>query len=143
MKRDYSFALELHDDPDGGVLATFPEVPEAIAHGQDRVDAAMQARQALAVALFGYLKAGRPIPLAKKRGKGEAVGPQATDILKIAVVEGWQESGMTKSEFARLLGVNEKEARRVLDPDSATKADRLEQALSVLGRKIHIAVEAA
>jgi antitoxin HicB len=59
------------------------------------------------------------------------------------VVEGWQKSGITKSEFARLLGVNEKEARRILDPDSATKADRLEQALSVVGRKLHIAVEAA
>ena len=35
------------------------------------------------------------------------------------------------------------EARRILDPDAATKADRLEQALQVLGRKLHIAVEAA
>ena len=50
---------------------------------------------------------------------------------------------MSKSEFARQLGVDEKEARRILDPDAATKADRLEQALQVLGRKLHIAVEAA
>jgi antitoxin HicB len=42
-----------------------------------------------------------------------------------------------------MLGVDEKEARRILDPDSATKADRLEAALSVLGRKLTIAVEAA
>ena len=42
-----------------------------------------------------------------------------------------------------MLGVDEKEARRILDPDAATKADRLEEALSVLGRKLHIAVEAA
>jgi antitoxin HicB len=42
-----------------------------------------------------------------------------------------------------MLGVDEKEARRILDPDSATKADRLEEALSALGRKLHIAVETA
>lgn len=63
--------------------------------------------------------------------------------MKIAIVEAWQESGLAKTEFARMLGVDEKEARRILDPDSATKVDRLEAALSVLGRKLHIEVEAA
>jgi len=142
MKRDYTFLVDLEKDPDGGVLATFPDVPEAIAHGSDRIDALAQAREALAVALFGYLKAGRPIP-APKRKRGEQVAPQATDVLKIAVVEAWNDSGMSKSEFARLLDIDEKEARRILNPDATTKADRLEEALSVLGRKLHIAVEAA
>jgi antitoxin HicB len=142
VKRDYRFAVTLVNDPDGGVLATFPDVPEAITYGDDRDDAVRSAQEALAVALFGYLKEGRPIPISKRRS-GVLVAPQATDVLKIAVVEAWMESGLSKSEFARMLGVDEKEARRILDPDAATKADRLEQALSVLGRKLHIAVEAA
>jgi antitoxin HicB len=66
-----------------------------------------------------------------------------TDVLKIAVVESWLASGLTKTEFGRALGVDEKEARRILDPDATTKADRLEEALGVLGRKLHIEVEAA
>lgn len=134
--------MTLVDDPDGGVLATFPDVPEAITYGDDREDATRSAQEALAVALFGYLKGGRAIPVSKRRS-GVLVAPQTTDVLKIAVVEAWRESRLSKSEFARLLGVDEKEARRILDPDAATKADRLEQALSVLGRKVHIAVEAA
>jgi len=142
MARDYSFAVRLEDDPDGGLLATFPDVPEAIAHGADRAEALAQARLALAVALFGYLKDDGALPQARQTAD-DYVAPHATDILKIAVVEGWLESGMSKSEFARLLGVDEKEARRILDPDAATKADRLEQALNLLGRKLHIAVEAA
>jgi antitoxin HicB len=141
MAREYSFSVALEDDPDGGVLATFPEVPEAIAHGIDRAEAVTQARQALAVALFGYLKEGRPIPRPQKRG--QRVAPQMTDVLKIAVVESWLASGLSKSEFARMLGVDEKEARRILDPDAATKADRLEEALGVLGRRLRIEVEAA
>jgi hypothetical protein len=36
--------------------------------------------------------------------------------------------------------VDEKEARRILDPDSATKADRLEAALSLLGRALAITI---
>ena len=140
--QSYGFRVLLQNDPDGGVLATFPDVPEAVAHGQDREAALHAAREALAVALFGYLKEGRKLPAAKRKS-GVPVAPQATDILKIAVVEAWQESGLSKSEFARLLSVDEKEARRILDPDSATKTDRLEKALSVLGRKLRIAVEAA
>jgi antitoxin HicB len=142
MKKDYSFSVELEPDPDGGVLASFPDVRGAIAHGADEADAVAQARIALAVALFGYLKMDRRLPRSKKR-LGRRIAPHATDILKIAVVESWLHSGMSKTEFARQLGVNEKEARRILDPDAATKADRLEQALHVLGRKLHIAVEAA
>ena len=126
MKRDYAFAVEFEDDPDGGVLATFPDVPEAIAHGRDREEALAQAKEALAVALFGYVKEGRAIPIVK-RAKTARIGPQATDVLKLAVVEAWRQAGMSKSDFARLLGVDEKEARRILDPDAATKADRLER----------------
>lgn len=142
MKNAYGFFISLEDDPDGGVLVTFPSIPEAIAHGADRNEAKHSAKKALAVALFGYLKEGRSLPSAKRMGR-EWVAPQTTDVLKIAVIEAWMESGLSKSEFARLLGVDEKEARRILDPDAATKADRLEEALSVLGRKLHIAVEAA
>lgn len=142
MAKDYSFAVRLEDDPDGGMLATFPDVPEAIAHGADRAEALSQARLALAVALFGYLKDDGALPAAT-RTADDYITPHATDVLKIAVVESWLDSGMSKTEFARLLNVDEKEARRILDPDAATKADRLEQALTLLGRKLHIAVEAA
>jgi hypothetical protein len=51
--------------------------------------------------------------------------------------------GHVQIRVRRLLGVNEKEAHRILDPDSAAKADRLEQALAVLGRKVHVSIEAA
>ena len=142
MHKTYGFRVSLQTDPDGGVLATFPDVPEAITSGHDRDDAIRSAQEALAVALFGYLKEGRPIPVSKRKS-GVLVAPQTTDVLKIAVVEAWMDSGLSKSEFARMLDINEKEARRILDPDAATKADRLEGALSVLGRKVHIAVEAA
>jgi len=142
MRRDYEFIARFQDDPDGGILVTFPDVPEAIAHGADRAEAASQAQEALAVALFGYLKESRRLPPAKQR-PGDRIAPQTTDVLKIAVIEAWMEAGLSKSEFARMLGVDEKEARRILDPDQATKADRLEAALAVLGRKLTIAVEAA
>jgi antitoxin HicB len=142
MRKNYEFRAQFHDDPDGGVLVTVPDIPEVIAHGADQTAAVGEAREALAIALFGYLKDGRNLPKAKRKS-GERIAPQTTDVLKIAVIEAWMEAGLSKSEFARMLGVDEKEARRILDPDQATKADRLESALAILGRKLSIAVEAA
>jgi antitoxin HicB len=95
VKSDYRFAATLLNDPDGGVIATFADVPEAITYGDDREDAIRSAQEALAVALFGYLKDGHPIPVSKRKS-GVLVAPQTTDVLKIAVVEAWLESGLYK-----------------------------------------------
>lgn len=97
---------------------------------------------ALAVALFGYLAQARDLP-ERKTLEGELVAPHTTDGFKIAVIEAWRRSGWPQNEFARRLGVDEKEARRILDPDRATKMPRLEQALSVLGQRVRVAVEPA
>jgi antitoxin HicB len=140
VKRNYSYPVHIEPDPDGGMLVTCPNVPEVIAQGADRDAALSNARQALAVALFGYLKEGRPLPQASASGR-ETIAPQASDVLKIAVVEAWMASGLSKSQFARMLDIDE--ARRILDPDRVTKAVRLEQPLLMLGRRLHIAVEAA
>ena len=37
--RTYSYRTTLEVDPDGGVLATFPDVPGAIAHGRTEQEA--------------------------------------------------------------------------------------------------------
>ena len=44
-------------------------------------------------------------------------------------------AGITRVELARRLRIDEKEARRMLDPHHSTKADRLEKALAVLGKQ--------
>jgi antitoxin HicB len=51
-----------------------------------------------------------------------------------------RERGITRVELARRLRIDEKEARRMLDPHHATKAERLEQALAVLGRHAELRV---
>jgi antitoxin HicB len=48
--------------------------------------------------------------------------------------------GITQIELARRLRIDEKEARRMLDPHHPTKADRLERALAVLGRYVELCV---
>jgi antitoxin HicB len=54
-----------------------------------------------------------------------------------------QEKGVSNSELARRLGVRETVVRRMLDPDHATKSEKLQAALEVLGQTVVMVVEDA
>ena len=138
----YSYFAELTRDPDGGFLATFPDVPEAIAHGATRELALYQAALALSQGLRTYFerKLRLPIPVARS---GTPVHLAAHDAMKLAVMDAFLAADITKSELAARLGKHEGEARRILDPDHATKLPLLEAALAVLGRKAVVLVEEA
>ena len=54
-----------------------------------------------------------------------------------------REQGVSKSELARRLGVNEKDARRMLDPRHTTKVPALQHALHILGKRAELRVSGA
>jgi antitoxin HicB len=135
----YRAVLEVGENPDV-LVVSFPDVPEAITEGKDRADALAQAADALGLVLLEYLRRGRPLPQARSR-KGVPVPVDAQDAAKLAVVEAFAASGITKTELARRLGIRESEARRILDPMHPTKLPRLSEALAALGRRLVIGVE--
>jgi|SRR5688572_17312107 len=141
MMRTYAYraVLELSENPDV-LVVSFPDVPEAITQGKGRADALAEAADALGLVLLEYLRRGRPLPQAKSR-KGVPVSVDAQDAAKLAVLEAFAASGITKTELARRLGIRESEARRILDPMHPTKLPRLSEALAALGRRLVIGVE--
>jgi antitoxin HicB len=60
--------------------------------------------------------------------------------LKLALAQAMREQGTRKAALARRLGTDEKEVRRLLDPDHAAKARRLAEALRALGHSVEVAV---
>lgn len=126
---------------DGGYVVTFADVPEAITEGEDRADAYAMAQDALGVALLTYLEMGKPLPLPV--AIGPMIAPPAEVAAKIAVIETFREAGITRSELARRIGKDEKEARRLLDPDTATKLPLMAAALAAMGQRLVIGLEAA
>jgi len=141
---NFVFGALLGHDPDGGYLVTFPDVPEAITHGQDVAEAKANAAEALGLALRGYLAQGLPLPQPLAAGEGIVQIPvEANDAIKIAVIEAFRQAGISKSEFARRLGKAETEAYRVLDPDHATKLASMEAALAVLGKQVVVSIRDA
>lgn len=128
----------------GGVVVTFPDVPEAITQGDDDADARLMAEEALGLALLTYARRGLPLPRPARRSKSlvpVAVAPEVA--AKLAVLEAFRSAGISKSELARRLGKDEKEIRRVLDPRHATKLAMLTEALRALGHRLVLAMEQA
>lgn len=126
------------------IVVTFPDVPEAITQGRNQADAMAQAEEALGLALLSYPQRGLPLPKARARGSelvSVALEPEVA--AKLALLEALRESGISKSEFARRIGKDEKEARRILDPLHATKLRTLSDALHALGKRMVIGVEEA
>lgn len=64
-----TYALKLANRYDGMVLATFPDVPEALAMGRDDQEAVEQARCALEAALERYVLEGLELPVPRATGR--------------------------------------------------------------------------
>ena len=64
-------------------------------------------------------------------------------MLKLAAIEAFRESGMTKVALAGRMGKRETEVRRILDPDHPTKLAAMQEALRLLGKEIVIDVRDA
>lgn len=139
--RTYTYRAALESgERDGVVVVTFPDVPEAITEGHGEADALLQAEDALATALLSYPLRRLPVPRPGARS-GRKVTVPAEAAAKLAVLEAFAASGITKTELARRLGVRETEARRILDPMHPTKLPRLQQALAALGKRLVVGVE--
>ena len=142
--RTFVYAARFEPGDKGGIVVSFPDVPEAITQGDDEADAVMQAEEALGLALLTYPRRGLPVPVAKAKARGLVRIPVAPDVAaKIAVLEAFEASGLSKSELGRRLGKDEKEVRRILDPRQSTKLTTLTEVLRELGQQLVIGVQAA
>ncbi len=63
-----TYSLKLASNYNGMVMATFPDVPEAMALGRDHEEAVEQAKCALESALERYAAEGREFPLPRAGG---------------------------------------------------------------------------
>jgi len=68
--RTLVYAALFESGDEGGIVVSFPDVPEAITQGDDEADATKQAQEALRLALLTYPRRGLPLPDARSKGRG-------------------------------------------------------------------------
>ena len=140
----FGYAVKLTPVKEGGFVVICRDLPEIITQGENMHDALEQASDAMAEAFAMRIEDELDFPAASNPKRGEyKVSPPAAMVAKAALYVAMQETGLSKSELARKLGVNEKEVRRMLDPHHSTRLPSLDKAIRALGKKLTVRLEEA
>ncbi|HAT51320.1 MAG TPA: hypothetical protein DCS88_13455 [Alphaproteobacteria bacterium] len=141
----YTYPATLtRDEDDGGFVVTFRDIPEAITQGESLEEALIEAADCLEEAFAGRIDHNDVFPVPSHQKKGEfLISVPAQTAMKAAMNQAVMEVGISKVELARRLGVDEKEARRILDPKYGTKLPLMERALAVVGKRLVVTVQDA
>jgi antitoxin HicB len=144
MTVKYAYPATIEVDEAGFYLVTFPDIPEAGTDAETQNDAVSEAADCLIAALGGYINARRDIPNPSLLKSGQIVvtlPPLAA--AKLALYQTLREQGMNNVELGRRLGISEGAVRRLLDLDHRSHIGQVDAALSVLGKRLTVTVEAA
>ena len=140
----YQYPCQLTTDEEGWLVATFPDVPEAITGGEDRSEALETAEDALATALAGYVHEKRNIPAPGEAVAGQVlVAVQPVVAAKLALYTAMRAQRITKVELADRLGISESAVRKLANPDHRSHVSQVQKALRAVGHSLVVEVTAA
>jgi antitoxin HicB len=140
MRFDYPATIAV--DEAGFHLVTFPDFPEAATDARTRDAALIEAADCLEEAVAGRMKRGEdvPAPSAPQPGQVPIMLP-ALHAMKAALYRSVRDARLSRNAFAKQLGRDEKEVRRLLDPEHASRIPAIEAALRRMGKRVRIVVE--
>ncbi len=139
----FQYPVLLTPADEGGYVATCRDLPQLVTQGESVEDALEQASDAMDEVFATYLTEGIDFPDPSKAKRREyLVAPPAETAAKAALYVALRQAGITKVQLAKRLGVDEKEVRRLLDPHYGSKLPRIAKAISLLGQRLVIGVEA-
>lgn len=140
----FQYHVMLAPAEEGGYVVTCRDLPQLITQGEDEQDALQQASDAMDEVFAAYMIEDIDFPEPSKAKRREhPVMPPAETMAKAALYVAMREAGISKSQLARRLGVDEKEVRRLLDPHYGSKLPRIAQAINLLGQRLVIGLEPA
>jgi len=109
--------------------------------GADEAEALTEAADCLSEALASRIVDREDIPIPSPAGPDMyLVSPEPTIALKVALYDVLRAAKVGIPEFAKRLGVDERQTARLIDPKARTPLGKLEEALSALGYTIGIEV---
>ena len=140
----YDYAIRFEEDSTPGLAVFCRDLPELNSYGDDVAHAMNEAVDAIETTLSIYVDQRRSIPAASAPQEGErVVHLPAVTVAKIALWNTMMERDMRKADLCRLLGVHQAQGDRLVDFLHTSKMEQLESALSALGKRLAISVEAA
>lgn len=139
-----AYPAKLTADRDRRVMVEFIDLPRVATDGQNDREAFEEAMDALGSDLSIRLSRHEEIPVPSRPKRGHRMVPVPLWLApKLALYVAMRDQRINNSELARRLGVHERVVRRMLDPQHATKAEKIQAALAVLGKQMTVEVRDA
>jgi len=140
----FAYPARFTTGQDGRILVEFVGLPRVATDGKDEREAFVEAMDALGSDLSIRLSRREKIPLPAAAKRGHRLVPVPLWLApKLALHLAMTEQRVNNSELARRLSVHERVVRRMLDPRHATKAERIQAALTALGKQMTVEVRDA
>ena len=129
---------------DGRILVEFSDLPRVGTDGKDDREAMEEAMDALGSDLSVRLSRREEIPVPSSSKRRQRLVPVPLWLApKLALYLAMRDQHVNNSELARRLGVHERVVRRMLKPEHATKAEKIQAALVALGKQMTVEVRDA
>ena len=129
---------------DGRTLVEFVDLPNVATDGADLREAIAEAMDALGSDLSIRMSLGEDIPAPSALKTGQRLVPVPLWLApKIALHLAMRDERINNSELSRLLGVDERAVRRMLDPAHASKPVGIQAALAALGKQMTVEIRDA
>jgi antitoxin HicB len=140
----FTYPAKFTTGSDGRVLVEFIDLPRVSTDGKDDREAMEEAMDALGSELSIRLSRREEIPASSATKRGQRQVPVPLWLApKLALYLAMRDQDVNSSELARRLGVHERVIRRMLDPEHATKAEKVQAALAALGKQMTVEVRDA
>ena len=140
----FTYPARFTSGSDGRILVEFVDLPRVATDGKNDHEAIEEAMDALGSDLSIRLSRREEIPAPSAAKRGQRLVPVPLWLApKLALFLALRDQRVNNSELARRLGVHERVIRRMLDPEHATKAEKIQAAIAVLGKQLTVVVRDA
>ncbi len=140
----FAYPAVFKRDADGRLLVKFPDFPTAHTDGVDAIEAMEEAIDCLGSSIAFSMADKAEVPKPSRPKRGQKIVPVPLWIAsKLALYWAIRDIGISQSELARRLNVRETAVRRILDPNHASRQEKIQAALEALGRRVVMAYDDA
>ena len=140
----FSYPAKFTAGSDGRILVEFVDLTHVATDGKNDREAMEEAMEALGSDLSIRLSRREEIPAPSSAKRGQRRVPVPLWLApKLALYLAMRDQRVNNSDLARRLGLHERVIRRMLDPEHATKAEKIQAALAALGKQMTVEVRDA
>lgn len=141
MLASYSYPFSAEPNGEGGFMASFRDVPEALTEAHTLEDLQAMALDALITAMEFYVKDRRKLPAPSSPLDGEMVVMLPPSVVsKVLLLNIMIENHIRPSELAKRMGITRQEVNRLIDLHHSTKIDTVGKAFEAMGKQLELSV---